>query len=137
MFPFRYAKAADEQTALRAAAAGARFIAGGTMLVDLMRETVERPDSLVDINGLPYTTIDVQPGKIYVGSLVRTSDLALILWSDNKSPCLVSPSSSAPRLSCATWLRSAGIYCNAPGACTSATCQPCATGAPPAPAARR
>jgi xanthine dehydrogenase YagS FAD-binding subunit len=61
---------------LRAAAAGARYIAGGTTLVDLMRETVEHPDSLVDINALPYSSIDVQPGKIYAGSLVRMSDLA-------------------------------------------------------------
>lgn len=76
MFPFRYTKATDEQSALQAAAAGARYIAGGTTLVDLMRETVERPDSLVDINALPYTSIDVQPGQISVGSLVRMSDLA-------------------------------------------------------------
>jgi xanthine dehydrogenase YagS FAD-binding subunit len=76
VFSFRYTKAADEQSALRAGAAGARYIAGGTTLVDLMRETVERPDSLVDINGLPYTSINVRPGKIYVGSLVRMSDLA-------------------------------------------------------------
>lgn len=55
---------------------GARYIAGGTTLVDLMRETVERPDSLVDINALPYRSIDVLPGKITVGSLVRMSDLA-------------------------------------------------------------
>ncbi|SON58605.1 Putative xanthine dehydrogenase YagS FAD-binding subunit [Mycobacterium simulans] len=75
MFPFRYTKAADEQSALRAGAAGARYIAGGTMLVDLMRETVERPDSLVDINALPYTSIDVQPASIRVGSLVRISEL--------------------------------------------------------------
>jgi xanthine dehydrogenase YagS FAD-binding subunit len=76
VFPFRYTKVADEQTALSAGAAGARYIAGGTTLVDLMRETVERPDSLVDISALPYTSIDVQPGMIYVGSLVRMSDLA-------------------------------------------------------------
>ncbi|GAB7144223.1 FAD binding domain-containing protein [Mycobacterium riyadhense] len=75
MFPFRYTKAADEQSALRAGAAGARYIAGGTMLVDLMRETVERPDAVVDINGLPYTSIDVQPGRIRIGSLVRISEL--------------------------------------------------------------
>ncbi|SOJ55249.1 Putative xanthine dehydrogenase YagS FAD-binding subunit [Mycobacterium simulans] len=75
MFPFRYTKAADEESALRAGAAGARYIAGGTMLVDLMRETVERPDSLVDINALPYTSIDVQPASIRVGSLVRISEL--------------------------------------------------------------
>ncbi|CCK59809.1 FAD binding domain-containing protein [Mycobacterium canetti] len=76
MFPFRYTKAADEQAALRAGAAGARYIAGGTTLVDLMRERVERPDSLVDINGLPYSSIEVQPGRIHIGSLVRMSELA-------------------------------------------------------------
>ncbi|BBX96369.1 FAD binding domain-containing protein [Mycobacterium lacus] len=76
MFPFRYTKAADERSALRAGAAGARYLAGGTTLVDLMRETVERPNWLVDINALPYTSIDVQPGKIRVGALVRMSDLA-------------------------------------------------------------
>jgi xanthine dehydrogenase YagS FAD-binding subunit len=77
VFPFRYTKAVDEQSALRAAAAGARYIAGGTALVDLMRETVERPDLLVDINALPYRSIDMQPGKLHVGSLVRMSDLAI------------------------------------------------------------
>jgi xanthine dehydrogenase YagS FAD-binding subunit len=76
VFPFRYTKATDEQSALSAGAAGASYIAGGTTLVDLMRETVERPDWLFDLNGLPYTSIDPQPGKIYVGSLVRMSDLA-------------------------------------------------------------
>ncbi|KZS84271.1 FAD-binding molybdopterin dehydrogenase [Mycobacterium persicum] len=76
MFPFRYLKATDEQAALQAAAAGGRYIAGGTTLVDLMRETVERPDSLVDINALPYRWIEVQPEMIRVGSLVRMSDLA-------------------------------------------------------------
>jgi hypothetical protein len=58
VFPFRYAKAVDEQSALRAGAAGARYIAGDTTLVDLMRESVERPDLLVDFNSLPYTSID-------------------------------------------------------------------------------
>ncbi|OBG30499.1 xanthine dehydrogenase family protein subunit M [Mycobacterium sp. 852002-51057_SCH5723018] len=76
MFPFRYTKAVDEQSALRAAAAGARYIAGGTTLVDLMRETVERPDSLVDINALPYASVDVRPDRIRVGALVRMTDLA-------------------------------------------------------------
>jgi xanthine dehydrogenase YagS FAD-binding subunit len=75
VFPFRYTKATDEQSALRAGAGGARYIAGGTTLVDLMRETVERPDSLVDINALPYTSIDLQPGNIRIGSLVRMSEL--------------------------------------------------------------
>ena len=76
MFPFRYTKATDEQSALTAAASGARYIAGGTTLVDLMRETVERPDALVDINALPYTSVDLKPANLRVGALVRMSELA-------------------------------------------------------------
>lgn len=76
MFPFRFSRAADEQAALSAAASGARYVAGGTTLVDLMRETVERPEAVVDINALPYRDIDVQPGRLRVGSLVRMSQLA-------------------------------------------------------------
>jgi xanthine dehydrogenase YagS FAD-binding subunit len=76
VFPFRYTKATDEQSALAAAASGARYIAGGTTLVDLMRETVERPDAVVDINALPYTSIELRPANLRIGSLVRMSDLA-------------------------------------------------------------
>ena len=76
VFPFRYTKATDEQSALAAAASGARYIAGGTTLVDLMRETVERPDAVVDINALPYTSIELKPANLRVGSLVRMSELA-------------------------------------------------------------
>jgi xanthine dehydrogenase YagS FAD-binding subunit len=76
VFPFRYTKATDEQSALAAAASGARYIAGGTTLVDLMRETVERPEAVVDINALPYTSIDLRPANVRIGSLVRMSDLA-------------------------------------------------------------
>jgi xanthine dehydrogenase YagS FAD-binding subunit len=61
---------------LAAAASGARYIAGGTTLIDLMRETVERPTAVVDINALPYRDIDLQPSRLRVGSLVRMSDLA-------------------------------------------------------------
>jgi xanthine dehydrogenase YagS FAD-binding subunit len=76
VFPFRFTKAADEKSALAAAAAGARYIAGGTTLIDLMRETVERPDAVVDINALPYRSIELNPAKLRVGSLVRMSELA-------------------------------------------------------------
>ena len=41
-----------------------------------MRETVERPDAVVDINALPYRDIDLQPSRLRVGSLVRMSELA-------------------------------------------------------------
>ena len=56
MLPFGYAKARTEQEAIPAAAAGGRYIAGGTTLIDLMREEVERPEHLVDINALPLAT---------------------------------------------------------------------------------
>src|ERR1700761_8148938 len=76
MYPFRFSKASDEASALRAGASGARYIAGGTTLVDLMRETVERPDAVVDINALPYGSVDLQQGKLTIGSLARMSDVA-------------------------------------------------------------
>ena len=76
VFPFRYTKATDEQSALAAAASGARYIAGGTTLVDLMRETVERPDAVVDINALPYRSVDLNAANLRVGALVRMSELA-------------------------------------------------------------
>jgi xanthine dehydrogenase YagS FAD-binding subunit len=43
MHPFTYTKVADTRDAVLAAQRGGRYIAGGTTLVDLMRETVERP----------------------------------------------------------------------------------------------
>jgi len=76
MYPFSFSKATDERSALAAAASGARYIAGGTTLVDLMRETVERPTAVVDINGLPYRSIDLQASRLRIGSLVRMSALA-------------------------------------------------------------
>src|SRR6185369_3858656 len=76
MFPFRFTKASDESSALAAAASGARYVAGGTTLIDLMRETVERPTAVVDINALPYRAVDLQPAKLRVGALVRMSELA-------------------------------------------------------------
>jgi xanthine dehydrogenase YagS FAD-binding subunit len=76
MFPFSFSKATDERSAFAAASSGARYIAGGTTLIDLMRETVERPAAVVDINGLPYRSIDLQSSKLRIGSLVRMSELA-------------------------------------------------------------
>jgi xanthine dehydrogenase YagS FAD-binding subunit len=76
MYPFSFSKATDERSALAAASSGARYIAGGTTLVDLMRETVERPAAVVDINALPYRSIELQPSRLRIGSLVRMSALA-------------------------------------------------------------
>jgi xanthine dehydrogenase YagS FAD-binding subunit len=76
VFPFSFTKAADEKAALAAGASGARYIAGGTTLVDLMRITVERPGAVVDINALPYRNVDLDGRGLRVGSLVRMADLA-------------------------------------------------------------
>jgi len=76
MQTFLYTKAANIDKAL-AAASGARFIAGGTTLVDLMKLGVEQPSGLVDINLLPLDKIEKLPdGGLRVGAMVRNSDLA-------------------------------------------------------------
>jgi xanthine dehydrogenase YagS FAD-binding subunit len=89
VFPFSFTKAADEEAALRAGSSGARYIAGGTTLVDLMRETVERPGSVVDINALPYRSIELDSGRLRVGSLVRMSELAANPGVRRQFPALV------------------------------------------------
>ncbi|MCV7419251.1 xanthine dehydrogenase family protein subunit M [Mycobacterium yunnanensis] len=76
MFPFTFTKAVDESSALAAGRSGARYIAGGTTLVDLMRVTVERPGAVVDVNALPYRNVDLDDRTLRVGSLVRMADLA-------------------------------------------------------------
>ncbi|MFF8232394.1 FAD binding domain-containing protein [Streptomyces caelestis] len=77
MHPFSYTKAADTRQALDAGRDGGRYIAGGTTLVDLMRETVERPRTLVDISGLPLREIVVtRRGGLRIGALVRMSEAA-------------------------------------------------------------
>jgi xanthine dehydrogenase YagS FAD-binding subunit len=76
MQTFNYVKAASIDKAL-AAASGAKFIAGGTTLVDLMKLSVEQPKGLVDINLLPLDKIETSPtGGLRIGAMVRNSDLA-------------------------------------------------------------
>lgn len=76
MLPFTVTKVHTEQDAIRAAAAGGRFIAGGTTLVDLMRDEVERPDRLIDINALPLADIRAEGPDLVIGALARMSDVA-------------------------------------------------------------
>jgi xanthine dehydrogenase YagS FAD-binding subunit len=76
MFPFGFEKAHSEAEAIRAAAAGGRYIAGGTTLVDLMREEVERPELLVDINALPMRSIRVEGPDLVIGALARMAEVA-------------------------------------------------------------
>jgi xanthine dehydrogenase YagS FAD-binding subunit len=79
MRPFRYERAEDPAAAvaLLAGSPRARFLGGGTNLVDLMRLGVEEPDLLVDVTGLPYDRIEASAGGgLRIGAAVRNSDLA-------------------------------------------------------------
>ncbi|MDX2557335.1 FAD binding domain-containing protein [Streptomyces stelliscabiei] len=77
MHPFSFTKAADTRGALAAGRRGGRYIAGGTTLVDLMRETVERPETLVDISDLPLRDVTVtERGGLRIGALVRMAEAA-------------------------------------------------------------
>ncbi|MGA2250787.1 FAD binding domain-containing protein [Terracidiphilus sp.] len=77
MQSFGYVKATGTEKALAGFAVNARFIAGGTTLVDLMKLGVEKPSGLVDINLLPLDKIELTPsGGLTIGALVRNSDLA-------------------------------------------------------------
>jgi xanthine dehydrogenase YagS FAD-binding subunit len=74
-----YARASDVADAVRRIAAdpAAKFIAGGTNLIDLMKENVARPSRLIDITHLPLNRIEeTQAGGLRIGALVANSDLA-------------------------------------------------------------
>ncbi|EZP53231.1 FAD binding domain-containing protein [Sphingomonas sp. RIT328] len=76
MTPFAFTRAAATDEALRLAAApAARYLGGGTNLVDLMRETVERPATLVDVTALS-TAIEPEDGGLRIGAGVRNAALA-------------------------------------------------------------
>ncbi|WP_210570691.1 xanthine dehydrogenase family protein subunit M [Streptomyces sp. GESEQ-4] len=77
MYPFSYAKVSDTREAVNAGRNGGRYIAGGTTLVDLMRETVERPDTIVDISDLPLREVRVtERGGLRIGALVSMAETA-------------------------------------------------------------
>jgi xanthine dehydrogenase YagS FAD-binding subunit len=79
MKPFTYerAKSPAEAAASAVRADGAKFIAGGTNLLDLMKLQIETPKHLIDVNGLSLDKIEPTPeGGLRIGALVRNTDLA-------------------------------------------------------------
>lgn len=77
MTPFTYTRAGDVTDAVRAGAApGAKYLGGGTNLVDLMRETVERPTTLVDVTGLDSGIERLRGGGLLIGAATRNTELA-------------------------------------------------------------
>ncbi|SOT98894.1 FAD binding domain-containing protein [Xanthomonas arboricola] len=79
MKAFSYERATSPADAAAKAARqpGAKFIAGGTNLLDLMKLQIETPSHLIDVNGLSLDTIEETPdGGLRIGALVRNTDLA-------------------------------------------------------------
>jgi xanthine dehydrogenase YagS FAD-binding subunit len=91
MINFHYTRANDVADAVRQIAADptAKFIAGGTNLIDLMKEDVERPSRLIDISRLPLKTIEeTADGGLRIGALVPNSDLAYHPLIEQRYPML-------------------------------------------------
>lgn len=77
MTPFSYERAATSQAALALGAhSGAKYLGGGTNLVDLMRETIEHPEVLVDVTGLACEIEETDDGGLRIGAGVRNTALA-------------------------------------------------------------
>ena len=76
-FAYERARTPAEAAAIVARDPAARFIAGGTNLLDLMKLEIETPARLVDVNGLKLDQIEpTQDGGLRIGALVRNTDLA-------------------------------------------------------------
>jgi xanthine dehydrogenase YagS FAD-binding subunit len=78
MRPFKYVRASDAEAAVRVVAANpqAKFLAGGTNILDLMKEDVERPNELVDLTRLGLTEIKAAGGGVSIGALATNTDTA-------------------------------------------------------------
>jgi xanthine dehydrogenase YagS FAD-binding subunit len=77
MIPFTYTRAGNAAEAVRLAGApDTKYVGGGTNLVDLLRETIERPAALVDVTGLSSTIEERRNGGLLIGAAVRNTALA-------------------------------------------------------------
>jgi xanthine dehydrogenase YagS FAD-binding subunit len=78
MRPFKYTRTTEPAAAIKAMAANARakFVAGGTNVIDLMREGVENPSELVDVRSLSFTQIKSTNGGVSIGAMAKNTDTA-------------------------------------------------------------
>jgi xanthine dehydrogenase YagS FAD-binding subunit len=93
MINFRYARAYHVAEAVRQIAGDprAKFVAGGTNLIDLMKMDVERPTTVIDITRLPLNKVEKCPGGgLRIGALVRNADLAYHPVVEQRYPVLAS-----------------------------------------------
>jgi len=92
MRPFTYERATDALAAVQAAAEtpGARFIAGGTNLLDLMKLDIERPAHLIDVSRLPLADISrTEDGGLRIGAMATNSQVAADRAVRSRYPVLV------------------------------------------------
>ena len=76
-FTYERAKTPEQAAAAVAGRPGAKYLAGGTNLLDLMKLEIEAPSHLIDVNGLGFDTIaPTAEGGLRIGALVRNTDLA-------------------------------------------------------------
>jgi xanthine dehydrogenase YagS FAD-binding subunit len=93
MINFQYLRASTvaEAVELKAANPAAKFVAGGTNLLDLMKENVERPPQLIDVSRLPLKRVEeIVDGGVRIGALVPNSDLAYHPLIEARYPILSS-----------------------------------------------
>ena len=93
MINFHYVRATDVAEAVRLIGRdpNAKFVAGGTNLIDLMKMDVERPTTVIDITRLPLKQVDGMPGGgLRIGALVRNTDLAYHPLVEQRYPVLAS-----------------------------------------------
>ena len=93
MIGFEYARASNVADAVQqmAASKGAKFVAGGTNLVDLMKMYVETPTKLIDVTRLPLDKVEeTASGGIRIGALVRNSDLSYHPVVESRYPIVAS-----------------------------------------------
>ena len=76
MKPFAYLRATETSTAIESASNQTKFIAGGTNLLDLMKEGVEQPDRLIDITRIQLAQIQPTSNGVRIGALAKNSDTA-------------------------------------------------------------
>lgn len=89
MNPFAYERASDTTEALRLIGSnGAKYLGGGTNLVDLMRETIEKPSTLVDVTGLSQSIEESEEGGLLIGAAARNTGVAEHLAVRTRYPVL-------------------------------------------------